>query len=193
MLTIKLNKTPLGWLHLLNVLIILSSVLLCCILSFLRLPGMELIGVGPNWLLMWVVVWSIKRNVWQGAIAGITLGLIHDALTNPHPSNVLSLALVGILTANLRKQRYIQEDFISVAIIVFVMVIVTEMIVTLQYSLLFLSPLENIWQYYQQGVISSAILSSLWAPALYYPLNRWWVNLHKIEQQKTRLFSGKKL
>ncbi len=183
---INLSRTSLGWLRLLNVPIILSSVLLCCILLLLRLPGMELIDNSPNWLLIWVVVWSVKRTIWQGAIAGIAIGLIHDAMTNPHPSHAISLALVGTLTAGLRKQRYVQEDFITIALIVLVMVIVKETTLALQHSLLFIRPLETIWENYQREVVSSAIISSLWAPVLYYPLNSWWKNLRKIERQKTR-------
>jgi hypothetical protein len=34
--------------------------------------------------------------------------------------------------------------------------------------------LPDIWMQHQRIALSSAILSSLWAPALYYPLNRWW-------------------
>lgn len=187
MLEIYFRQMPLRWLRILNIAIIFGSVGLCSMLLFLRLPGMELIGTNPNWLLIWVVVWSIKRHVWQGAIAGISLGLIYDALTNPHPSHVLSLALVGILTASLRTQRYAQENFIGVALIVFVMVIVTETIMALQFSILFANSLENIRQHYQQRILSSAIISSIWAPVLYYPLNRWWENLRKIEKSKTRL------
>lgn len=187
---INLSKISLRWLRILNVLIILGSILLCCILLMLRLPGMELIGVGPNWLLIWTVVWSVKRTVWQGAIAGIALGLIHDALTSPYPSHVLSLALVGILTAGLRKQRYAKEDFITIALIVFVMVIVTETILALQFSLTFINPLANIQEYYQHRILSSATISSIWAPVLYYPLNIWWANLRKREG-KTRLGTAK--
>lgn len=191
MLEINFSRMPLRWLQILNMLIIFSSVFLCSILLFLHLPGVELIKVNPDWLLIWVVVWSFKRTVWQGAIAGIALGLIHDALTSPHPSHVISLALVGILTASFKKQRYAQEDFITVALIVFVMVIVTETILALQFSLTFIHPLENIRQYYQHRILSLAIISSIWAPVLYYPLNIWWSNLRKIEQSKHTLRQGK--
>jgi len=40
----------------------------------------------------------------------------------------------GILTARLQKQRYIQEDFISVALIVFGMAVLAETVTALQFS-----------------------------------------------------------
>ncbi|MGP1382491.1 MAG: rod shape-determining protein MreD [Thainema sp.] len=184
-------------------IITVLSVLLCLLVLPLRLPGVELLGVAPNWLLIWVVAWSLRRSLWQGAIAGVALGLIQDGMTAPVPTHALSLAVVGILTSRIQKQRYIQEDFISVALIVFGMAVVAETVVAMQYSfqtfgLEFQSAptdaieldlegqtsgrtLSEIWIYHQQVALSSAILSSLWAPALYYPLRRWWERLAPLE------------
>lgn len=165
----------------LNTLVTVGSVLVCLMLSLSRIPGMELLGVTPNWILIWVVAWSVKRTPWEGAIAGLVLGLLQDAMTAPYPTHTLSLITVGVLTARLQKQRYIQEDIVSIALIVFGMAVISETVMALQVSLnrLFtdgsLYPtLGNIWRYHQRVALSSAILSSLWAPALYYPLNRWW-------------------
>lgn len=173
---------PSNLLKLLNGLVIVLSIALCAMLLLVRLPGMELLGIGPNWLLIWVVSWSIKRTVWQGLLAGVTLGLIHDGMTAVYPSHILSLVLVGVLTASLRRQLYLQENLISVVLIVFFMVIVAETAIAIQYSLVYVRPLREIWQDYQRIAIASATLSSLWAPALYYPLNQWWTNLRKLEK-----------
>jgi hypothetical protein len=51
-----------------NYAIMFGSVLLCLMMSPTRMPGMELLGIAPNWLLIWVVAWSVKRSAWQGAI-----------------------------------------------------------------------------------------------------------------------------
>jgi len=161
----------------------------------MRLPGMSLLGVAPNWLLIWVVAWSIKRSVLQGAIAGITLGLIQDGMTADNPTHVFGLMMVGILTARLQKQRYLQEDFISVALIVFAMTIMVETIATLQFGFLgeattytFGLPLEKlaeVWQYQQQIALISAVISSLWAPVIYYPLNHWWAKTRFLGTRST--------
>lgn len=165
----------------LNSLVTVGSVLLCLMLLPGRIPGLELLGVAPHWLLIWVVAWSVKRTAWEGAIAGLVLGLLQDAMTSPHPTHTLSLMVVGVLTARLQKQRYLQEDIVSVALIVFAMAVIAETVLALQISFDQLlsadslyPPLPKIWVYHQRVALSSAILSSLWAPALYYPLNRWW-------------------
>lgn len=168
--------------QLINWIVTVGSVILCLVVLPARLPGMELLGIGPNWLLIWVVAWSLKRTALQGALAGLALGLIQDGMTSPDPTHVVSLALVGVLTARLQKQRYIQEDFISVALIVFGMAVVGETIIAIQYSLMGDRSLTEIWADHQRIALSSAILSSLWAPVVYYPLNRWWEQINLIEQ-----------
>ncbi len=160
-----------------------GSVILCLLVLPTRFPGMELLGIAPNWLLIWVVAWSVKRTAFAGAFAGIILGLLQDAMTSPNPTHALGLAVVGFLTGLIQKHRFIQEDFISIALIVFAMAVLSETIFALQLSLMNRN-LQDIWIYYQKVALSSAILSSLWAPVVYYPLNRWWQQV-KLAQQST--------
>jgi hypothetical protein len=62
------------------------------------------------------------------------------------------------------------------------MAVLAETITALQLSLMSLNiaqfrtqrTLSEIWFYHQRIALSSAILSSLWAPVIYYPLSRWW-------------------
>lgn len=164
-----------------------GSVLLCLLILPTRFPGMSLLSVGPNWLLIWVVAWSVNRTVWEGMLAGLVLGWLQDGMSAADPTHALSLILVGGLTARLQKQRYIQEDFISIALIVFGMAVLAETVIAVQFSLRAWSSaagydLGSIWLYHQQIALASAILSSLWTPAVYYPLNRWWEQMAAIEQ-----------
>lgn len=164
-----------------NWVVTIGSVLLCLLILPVRLPGMDIVGVGPNWLLIWVVAWSIGRTPWEGAIAGITLGLLQDSLTAPFPSHILGLTIAGFLTARMHQRRILQEDLISAVLVVFGLAIVTETAIALQLTVQHVfseEPLHpnlgTVWLHYQQVALSSAILSSLWAPVLYYPLKRWW-------------------
>ncbi|MGF1513288.1 MAG: rod shape-determining protein MreD [Elainellaceae cyanobacterium] len=162
--------------------ITVASVAACALILPVRLAGFELLGAGPNWLLIWVVAWSLKRTLLQGAVAGLCLGLIQDGMSMAQPTHTLGLMLAGMLTARLQKQKYIQEDFISVAMIAFAMAVLVETVMAIQFSLQYLLDavpksyplLTRTWLYHQQIALSSAILSSLWAPIIYYPLNRWW-------------------
>lgn len=150
------------------------SVWICLMLLPTRLPGMALAGIGPNWLLIWVVIWSMKRSVWQGMSAGLVLGLLQDAMTEENPTHVFSLMFVGYLTSRLQKQRFLREDFISIALITFGMAVVAETVMALQFSFLGTRTLIDIWKHHQLIALSSAILSSLWAPVLYFPLSQLW-------------------
>jgi rod shape-determining protein MreD len=167
-----------------------GSVFVCLLLLPMRLPGMELLAVSPNWLLIWVVAWSVKRTVWEGAIVGLILGLIQDGMTYPNPTHAISLAIVGFLTARLQKQRYIKEDFVSIALIVFGMAVIAATITAIQFTMytpdaateMTNRTLSEIWTNHQRIALSSAILSSLWAPVVYYPLNRWWEMVESVVQ-----------
>ena len=166
-----------------------GSLLVCLLLLPTRLPGMELLGIGPNWLLIWVVAWSLNRTVGQGIMAGLTVGIIQDGMSSADPTHAASLIVVGVLAARLQKQRYIQEDFISVALVVFGMSVVAETVTALQFSMETLwgdgtetgRSLSDIWTYHQRVTLASAILSSLWAPAIYFPLERWWEKMNLSE------------
>lgn len=165
----------------LNIAVVVGSGLICLLLSPMRFPGVELLGVAPNWLLIWVVIWSIHHSIVDAAIGGVVLGLLQDGLTGPFPTHALSLLVVGVLTARLQRQRIIQENVVLVAFIVFGMAVVSATVIALQMSFQHLlwteSPYINLWQIWrthQRIALSSAILSSLWTPALYYPLHRWW-------------------
>ena len=179
------NQTSLDVLKIFNILFIFTSVVVCSILMLLHIPGMELLGINPNWLLIWVVAWSIKRTIWQGAIAGLIIGWVYDGITISSPSHVLSLVLVGVLTSSLQKQKYIGEDFISVAFIVFFMTVLAETVFTLQYARQHLFSVSEVWQQYQPIVITSAIISSLWSPAFYYPFNLWQERVKQLEKRVT--------
>lgn len=176
---LPLKKQSLLALNLGNAAIVLGSVLFCALMLLLRLPVMVLSGIGPNWLLVWVVTWSIKRTPMGGILAGICLGLIQDGLTATQPTHIVGLALVGLLTGQLNKKRFIQEDFISIALIVFGMALMVEAVAAIQFGLGGMHRLEDVWLHFRQMALSSAILSSLWAPVVYFPLNRWWTYYHQ--------------
>ncbi|MEN9243691.1 MAG: rod shape-determining protein MreD, partial [Gloeomargarita sp. DG02_5_bins_242] len=75
-----------------------------------------------------------------------------------------------------QKDRLIQEDFISIALIVFAMAAISETVMALQWSVFGGRSLGQIWWDHQRLTLASAILSSLWAPLVYMPLSRLWQN-----------------
>jgi rod shape-determining protein MreD len=157
-----------------NTVVILGSVLFCALLQSQQIPGMVLLDTAPNWLLIWVVAWSVKRSPWQGLTAGVALGFIQDGLTVAPPTHALGLGIAGFLTGRIDKQRWIAEDFISAMLIVFVMAMVVEAIFAGQLMVARTWTASDIWPHLQRIALSSAIISSLWTPLIYVPLNYWW-------------------
>jgi rod shape-determining protein MreD len=171
----------------LNLIVTIVSLMVCIWLSLLRIPGLELFGVTPNWVLIWLVTWSIKRSLLEAVVGGLCCGLILDGLTVSHPSHILPFVVVGVLTVFIYKRiiKKIQEDFISVALIVFAMAILVEFIRVLQLNRFGSPDFNQFWQYQQRVALSTAILSSLWAPVIYLPLNRWRAFIEPSNQLKS--------
>ncbi|MBD2151469.1 rod shape-determining protein MreD [Pseudanabaena sp. FACHB-1277] len=159
------------------------SIAVCVLAMYTRLPGMTLMGIAPNWLLIWLVAWSVNRPVLLAVMAGIALGLVQDSMTvvqadglNAVPTHMIGLAIASGLTSLLQKQRYVQEDFISIALIVFGMAVIVETMHAIQ--LVYMgSDANTIWLLHQRIALGSAIVSSLWSPVVYFPLSRWWRSL----------------
>lgn len=173
-----------------NIFAIVGSGCLCLFLLPTRFPGMEILGVGPSWLVMWTIAWSINRSIWHAMTAGIVLGLIQDAMTFPAstqlgsiPTHVLSLTIVGVLTCWLHKQRYLDDTILSVAFATAWLTLVSELTTGAQYLLqtaiaqsaaVSLDSLSYLWPNQATAMGITAVLSGLWMPILYYPLHLWW-------------------
>jgi rod shape-determining protein MreD len=174
----------------LNAAIVIGSVGLCLLLLPTRWPGMEILGVGPSWLVMWTIAWSLHRSIWQAAGAGVVLGLIQDAMTFPMsatlgnvPTHVLSLTIVGVLTFMLHKRRYLDDTILSVSAGACLLTLVSEAVMGVQYLLqtaieqspaASLDSLNYLWADRFTVIPIAALLSGLWMPILYYPLQLWW-------------------
>jgi rod shape-determining protein MreD len=169
---------------LLNWAVTIGSLLICILGMYTRFLGMTLVGIAPNWLLIWLVTWSVNRPVFLTVMTGISLGMIQDSMTfvdvGIAPTHVLGLAIAGGITSLLQKQRYMQEDFISIALIVFGMAVIVETMHAVQLTLMG-AKMDNVWVLQQRIALSSAILSSLWSPVVYFPISRWWRSLEKKE------------
>ncbi|MGF1494490.1 MAG: rod shape-determining protein MreD [Microcoleaceae cyanobacterium] len=166
--------------RILNWSITVTSLVICALLSLVTLPGTNLFGISPNWLLIWLVVWSTRHTLIESAIAGMVIGLMLDGMTAANPTHLFTYVLAGVVTVLLHRRivKKVQENFISVAFIVFGMVMLVEALQALQ-VLGFRGAEQTIsmadfWLYQQRMALGSAIVSSLWAPVLYFPLNRWW-------------------
>ena len=169
---------------LLNWIVTMGSVLICILAMYTRFPSMTLMGIAPNWLLIWLVAWSVNRPVFLSVMVGVALGFVQDGMTfvdmRTAPTHALGLAIAGGITSLLQKQRYMQEDFVSIALIVFGMAVIVETMYAIQLTVMG-SRIDNIWTLQQRIALSSAILSSLWSPAIYFPLSRWWRSLERKE------------
>ena len=78
-----------------------SRTLLLCsaigvpLLSFLSPSWLTLMGVGPSWEVLWLLPWALVEGPVSGVWAGLSLGLILDALSLGDGTQVPALVLLG--------------------------------------------------------------------------------------------------
>ncbi|KFF41281.1 MAG: rod shape-determining protein MreD [Candidatus Atelocyanobacterium thalassa] len=155
-------------------LIIIVSAVLSLLFSVVYLPGIEVFGAKVNWILIWVIVWSIKRKILQGIVGGLVMGLIQDSLTLGTLSHIPSLVIVGALSSRFRRNYFFGSNlysFLSIIVLVFILSLVAQGILFLEYILREIYSFEYINIYHQSSILLSAILSSLLSPILHYPMN----------------------
>lgn len=171
-----------SWRSVVNTVVTVLSLLLCATVMPLRLPGIDLLGVGPNWVLIWVVSWSMFHGVWDALVAGLVAGAILDGLTAPDPTHMVPLVVVAVLTAQLRRRRLIEDEFGMLMLLVFAMVVLAETIFAVQCVTQGDRDPVDVWALHQWLTLCSAILTSLWTPVVYVPLRLWWQRLEQGER-----------
>lgn len=169
-----------------DILIIFSTLILCFLLSLVRLPGMEIANITPNWLVIWLAIWSINHSRLQGLVAAVCIALVLDSLTSFYPTHIVGLVLVAWLTyptkKNIGEEPKSPHTIILLMLKIFFLVLLVEGIMFIQYLSLSNSFPAQLWVNYQTIGLSSALLSSLWTPFLYYPLNSWWSKLGQYQK-----------
>jgi rod shape-determining protein MreD len=73
---------------------------------------LQLAGVPPSWAALWLLPWALVDGPLSGAVAGVALGLLLDALHAGPVSEVPALALLGWWWGRLgRKAPPIERSF----------------------------------------------------------------------------------
>jgi rod shape-determining protein MreD len=155
-----------------------GSALICSMAQWGSLPGWELVGVNADWSLIWVIVWSIKRPIFQATSAGLLMGLVQDGMvgtlqSGAFPTHSFGLALVGLLTSLLYQKRLLREDAIVLVLLTFTMTVLNETTIAIQRTLLASQEIVQVWNHHQEVALASALVSALWAPLVYWAAQRW--------------------
>lgn len=113
----------------------LATTLGCLFLLWIPLPGLNLLGYQPNWMIVWLLFWCLGRPAWMGAIAGAVIGLLIDSVANPEPSHLPSSAIVGLLVGLWSRRQTVPPRTITLLLWIFLLVLLADGIVVLQQML----------------------------------------------------------
>ena len=92
--------------------LVVASALGVPFLSFLAPSWLSLMGVGPNWAVLWLLPWALAEGPLSGGLAGLFLGLILDAINLGDGTQVPVLVLLGFWWGRLgRRGMPIERKF----------------------------------------------------------------------------------
>ena len=75
--------------------IFIASVLVVPYLVLASPGWMRLFGIAPYWPVVWLLPWALVDGPFSGAIAGLFLGLILDAISLDGPTQIPALIALG--------------------------------------------------------------------------------------------------
>ena len=94
---------------LLSPLIVVATALLALALGLLSPSWLRLSGFGPNWLILWLLSWSLCKGPIAGVTGGSLLGIVFDTLTIGSGTPLYGLSLMGYVWGRLgRRQKHTQ-------------------------------------------------------------------------------------
>ena len=134
-------------------LIIIISAIFSILFSLTYFSETETFRANINWIQVWVMVWSVKQKTFKGIISGLIMGLIQDSLTVGTLSSIPSLVVIGALSSRFRKNYFIRDNlysFLSIILLVFILSLIAQGIILLQYTLQDIYLFEHINIYHQE-------------------------------------------
>lgn len=103
-------------------------------LAQMPLPGLSLLGVTPDWLLLGLVLWCQGRRWLTAILAGVLVGWLRDALVaSPYPSHALGLALVAYATVWMGQRWTWTRSLVGLMLVTPLLTLVAEGAIALQF------------------------------------------------------------
>ncbi|MFM8605911.1 MAG: rod shape-determining protein MreD, partial [Cyanobium sp.] len=107
---------------------------------------LKLAGVAPSWAVLWLLPWSLVDGPVSGALAGLGLGLLLDALHAGPVSQIPALLLLGWWWGRIgRRGRPIERSF-SLGLLALLGSLLLNLTLWIQFALLARRPVEPMAQ-----------------------------------------------
>ena len=156
-----------------------ACVLVCVILiQATVLPGLHLIGVLPDLVLVLLLVWSAMRGIGEGVVWVFVAGLLLDVLAMDRlGTNGLALLVVAVLAGQARRRFFHSGMVFPIALAIVATVVHASVLLLLRGSegmALSVGPAFRL-------IFLQALLNSLLVPPLYLLvgwMDRWVVQSH---------------
>ena len=92
------------------------------------IPGINVLGIGPNIVLVLILVWSAERGIPEGVIWALPVGILLDLIAlDPLGSNTLALIPVAVI-GGLARRRLFHSGVIIPMLLVVVATVVHQIV-----------------------------------------------------------------
>ena len=146
---------------------------LVCVASALGVPfftllapsWVSLMGVGPSWAVLWLLPWSLAAGPIPGGLAGFSLGLVLDAISLGHGTQLPALVVLGFWWGRLGRRDFPIERSFNLGLLAWIGCVLIGMSVWIQALPTQISSsitLFNSWSFHI--IICEAITTGLLAP-----------------------------
>ena len=146
-------------------LVCLASALGVPFFTLLAPSWVSLMGVGPSWAVLWLLPWSLVAGPISGGFAGFSLGLILDAISLGHGTQVPVLLVLGFWWGRLGRRGLPIERSFNLGLLSWIGCVLLGMSLWLQALQTQISSsitLFNSWSLHT--ILCEAIITSLLAP-----------------------------
>ena len=75
--------------------IFISCALLAPFLTLAAPSWFTIAGIGPNWVVLWLLPWALEDGPLSGAVAGLYLGLVLDGITLGEATHIPAFIALG--------------------------------------------------------------------------------------------------
>ncbi len=80
--------------HQYRALVCATALLVPC-LSYISPGFLALMGIGPSWVVLWLLPWALEEGSFSGVLAGVSFGLILDSISLGDVTQIPALVILG--------------------------------------------------------------------------------------------------
>ncbi len=156
--------------------VIASAILVPC-LALINPRLLAINGVGPSWVVLWLLPWSLAGGPLLGSFAGLCLGLLLDSISLYGATQIPALIVLGFWWGRLGKVSSATHNNLSLGLLAYMGSFCVGISLWLQFYLRHLQisfEIFHSWSF--QTILSQSLITGLLSPIISFWLLLYFKN-----------------